>query len=125
MRLDAPFHRGRSENPRIFSHTVNLTKMDMSTENENTIADTDMIIEEATETGIELITTILDRAPFESIKALVDAGAPLWFQDDEGVSALHAAAYVENEELIRYLLEQGAVWNAGTCSFSLLLRHEC
>ena len=87
--------------------------------------DANMIIEEATELGTKLITAILDRSPFATVKAIVGEGAPLWFQDDEGVSALHAAAYVENEELIRYLLEQGAVWNAGTCSFSLLLRHEC
>ncbi|KIP04871.1 hypothetical protein PHLGIDRAFT_75195 [Phlebiopsis gigantea 11061_1 CR5-6] len=71
-----------------------------------------MIIDEATQMGTLLIDDILRRQPFETLKAQIDAGAPLWFQDDEGTSALHAAAYVENEELVRYLIEQGAVWNA-------------
>lgn len=75
--------------------------------------DNEIIIEEATEMGTKLIEAILSRQPLETLKAQVDAGAPLWFQDDEGTSALHAAAYVENEELVRYLIEQGAVWNAG------------
>ena len=80
----------------------------------DTVMDTDIIIEEATDMGMKLIEAILSRQPLELVKAQVDAGAPLWFQDDEGTSALHAAAYVENEELVRYLIEQGAVWNAGT-----------
>lgn len=75
---------------------------------------TEMVVEEATEMGILLIEAILNREPLEAVKAQIDAGAPLWFQDDEGTSALHAAAYVENEELVQYLIEQGAVWNAGT-----------
>ena len=61
--------------------------------------DTDAAVEEATEFGMRLIQSILNRAPFAVVKAQVDAGAPLWFQDEEGTSALHAAAYVENEEL--------------------------
>lgn len=75
--------------------------------------DTDAAVEEATTLGTRLIETILKRAPFDVVKEQVDAGAPLWFQDDEGTSALHAAAYVENEDLVRYLIKQGAVWNAG------------
>ena len=87
----------------------------MDPETEAIDVDADAAIEEATEFGTRLIQTILNRAPFEAVKAQIDAGAPLWFQDDEGTSALHAAAYVESEELVRYLIEQGAVWNAGAC----------
>ena len=71
-------------------------------------------VQEAIVLGQDLITTILSRAPFETVKPKVDAGAPLWFQDDEGTSALHAAAYVGSPQIVQYLLEQGAVWNAGT-----------
>lgn len=78
--------------------------------------DNAMVIEEATEMGTRLINSILNRESFESIKAQVDAGAPLWFQDDEGTSALHAAAYIESEELVRFLIEEGAIWNAGMIS---------
>lgn len=74
----------------------------------------DQDVHEAIVLGQDLIATILNRAPFDEVKAKIDAGAPLWFQDDEGTSALHAAAYVESPQLVRYLLEQGAVWNAGT-----------
>ena len=87
--------------------------------------DTDADLAEATAFGTRLIETILNRAPFEVVKAQVDAGAPLWFQDDEGTSALHAAAYVENLELVRYLIEEGAVWNAGTsCCISSVVHRE-
>lgn len=71
-------------------------------------------IDEAVGQGHNLVSQILSRKPFVEIKPLVEAGAPLWFQDDDGTSALHAAAYVENEELVRYLIENGAIWNAGT-----------
>ena len=63
--------------------------------------------------GQDLVSSILDGSPFEVLKLKVDAGAPLWFQDDDGFSALHAAAFQENEELLRYLISEGAVWNAG------------
>lgn len=78
-------------------------------------------VNDAVAIGEDLINDILNRVPYEVVKAKVDAGAPLWFQDSEGSSALHAAAYVEDEQLVRYLLEHGAIWNAGenvdiTCS---------
>ena len=63
--------------------------------------------------GQALVDAILERQPFALIQKMVSDGAPLWYQDDEGTSALHAAAYTENEEAIRYLIQQGAVWNAG------------
>lgn len=70
-------------------------------------------INQLTDQGLDLVTSILDYAPFQAIVDKIKEGAPVWFQDDEGVSPLHAAAYVENAELVKYLLEEGAVWNAG------------
>ncbi|KAI0342106.1 S-adenosyl-L-methionine-dependent methyltransferase [Trametopsis cervina] len=71
----------------------------------------DAEINDAIALGEQLINIILDRQPFELVKAVIDDGAPLWFQDDDGTSALHAAAYVEDEQLVQYLLEKGAIWN--------------
>jgi len=65
-----------------------------------------------TELGTTLIQAILEKEPVDNIRDLIDAGAPLWFQDNEGTSPLHAAAYVGNDQLIKLLLEEGAVWNA-------------
>lgn len=61
--------------------------------------------------GAELIISILEKRPFDIIKKLVDRDAPLWFQNEEGISALHAAAFNEDVELIAFLLEKGAIWN--------------
>lgn len=45
---------------------------------------------------------------------------PMFFEDpDCGWSSLHVAASIEYPELISYLLEEGAVWNAGLWLFSL------
>lgn len=63
--------------------------------------------------GGYLIFSILQRRPLHKTLPLIDAGAPLWYQDDEGTSPLHAAAYIEDEELVRMLIEKGAIWNAG------------
>ena len=79
------------------------------TEASNDDMDVNMLVSQ----GQELVDSILRRRPLAEIKALIDAGAPVWFQDDEGLSPLHAAAYVENEELVRLLIDEGAVWNAG------------
>ncbi|KAL4073997.1 hypothetical protein J3A83DRAFT_4232837 [Scleroderma citrinum] len=65
-----------------------------------------------TELGTTLIQAILEKEPIANIQELIDAGAPLWFQDNDGVSPLHAAAYVANENLIKIFLDDGAVWNA-------------
>ncbi|KIY48197.1 hypothetical protein FISHEDRAFT_65775 [Fistulina hepatica ATCC 64428] len=44
---------------------------------------------------------------------MVKSGAPVWYQtSEEGSSALHAAAYRQDLSVTKYLLEQGAVWNA-------------
>lgn len=66
-----------------------------------------------TELGTTLIQAILEKEPLDNVRDLIDAGAPLWFQDNEGTSPLHAAAYVGNEQLVKLLLDEGAVWNAG------------
>ncbi|KAF7965835.1 hypothetical protein HWV62_41258 [Athelia sp. TMB] len=71
-------------------------------------------IETLTSSGSSLINAILDCHSLQDIKALIDAGAPLWYQDDlEGISPLHAAAYLDDDgELAKYLLANGAIWNA-------------
>jgi len=74
---------------------------------------TDEDIEALSVLGGYLIFSILHRRPLSKILTLVDAGAPLWYQDNEGTSPLHAAVYIEDEELVRILIERGAIWNAG------------
>jgi protein arginine N-methyltransferase 2 len=64
--------------------------------------------------GQHLISSILHNEPVQVIKSIIDSGAPLWFQsDNDGMSALHAAAYTNNEELVKLLISEGAIWNAG------------
>lgn len=75
---------------------------------------TDSEVEAATVLGEHLIESILQEEPIEIIRELIAAGAPLWYQNEtEGTSPLHAAAYVQNKDLVRLLIEEGAVWNAG------------
>lgn len=69
-------------------------------------------VDALTTLGQQLVDIILARSSLTDIRALIDAGAPLWYQDEDGTSALHAAAYIEDEELIRTLIEEGALWNA-------------
>ena len=72
--------------------------------------------------GLALINAILEYAPIEEIQKLLDDDAPLWYQDEEdGWSALHAAASVEDAELVKNLLQHGAVWNSGETPFLYLL----
>jgi protein arginine N-methyltransferase 2 len=63
--------------------------------------------------GEQLISSILSDVSIAAVKSLIDNGAPLWYQNEEGMSCLHAAAYMQNTELVKYLIEKGAVWNAG------------
>lgn len=70
-------------------------------------------IEAASLLSEQLIRSILNNEPFASVKTFVDNGTPLWYQNEEGMTCLHAAAYGENTDLVRYLIERGAVWNAG------------
>ncbi|KAI1784102.1 arginine methyl transferase [Ganoderma leucocontextum] len=75
-------------------------------------SDDDMDVDALVGQGQELVDAIFQRRPLSEIKALIAAGAPVWYQDDEGTSPLHAAAYVEDKELIRFLIAEGALWNA-------------
>ncbi|EGO25456.1 hypothetical protein SERLADRAFT_361134 [Serpula lacrymans var. lacrymans S7.9] len=93
----------------------------MSTQEGSVDSDRDISLDEATvdfdselltNLGSGLINAILEQEPTEVIKALVDSGAPLWYQDEEGLSPLHAAVYVEDAELVKLLIDEGAVWNA-------------
>ena len=88
---------------------------------ENVSGDADITIEDNEnlddflEVGRILIEKIFERKPLDEIKALiVEQNAPLWYQDGpEGNSPLHAAAHIEDMQVIELLLENGAVWNAG------------
>lgn len=73
----------------------------------------DANVEAASLLGEQLITSILADEHNAGVKRLIDDGAPVWYQNEEGISCLHAAAYLQNTELVKYLLERGAVWNAG------------
>ncbi|KAJ3803006.1 arginine methyl transferase [Lentinula aff. detonsa] len=67
-----------------------------------------------TRLGEYLIDSILHGESFDAIKRIVLEGAPLWYQNEsEGMSALHAAAYVQNPELVQFLIDEGAIWNSG------------
>ena len=82
----------------------------------------DQNIQVLTSLGTSLIDAIFHLQPLQNIKDLVQAGAPLWYQDDhEGLSPLHAAAFVENPELVRFLIDQGAVWNSGDSGLQICL----
>ncbi|KAJ7462362.1 arginine methyl transferase [Mycena galericulata] len=63
--------------------------------------------------GAHLIESILAEEPIDSIQQIIASGAPLWYQNEsEGISCLHAAAYTQNRELVKLLIENGALWNA-------------
>lgn len=70
-------------------------------------------VDELVNLGESLIAGIFTRKLVEELKQLIDRGAPLWYQDEEGNSALHAAAHVEDQSLVDLLIEKGAVWNLG------------
>ncbi|KAG6845935.1 hypothetical protein H0H87_000741 [Tephrocybe sp. NHM501043] len=75
-------------------------------------SDLDAGVQALSDLGDLLITSIISGEPTEAIQALIDAGAPLWYQNNaEGMSALHAAAYMQNTSLVKMLIEQGAIWN--------------
>jgi type IV protein arginine methyltransferase len=63
--------------------------------------------------GRALITAILEYSPIGVVQELLDEDMPLWYQDEDGWSALHAAASVGDAELVKGLLQRGALWNSG------------
>lgn len=70
------------------------------------------------ELGEALIESILD-GNHSLTSAILEKDPPLWYQNDaEGIAALHAAAYTENLELTRILLQKGAPWNSGRPNFT-------
>ena len=74
----------------------------------------DLDIDTVLRLGEELITRILENESLESISELLDSGSPVWYQNEsEGISPLHAAAFIQSVELVKLLIEKGAVWNAG------------
>ena len=67
---------------------------------------------EIIQAGTRLLDAIQARQTPQTL-ALLNQGAPIWFQDEEtGWSALHFAAHYEDVELVELLIERGAIWNA-------------
>ncbi|TIB75994.1 hypothetical protein E3Q23_02049 [Wallemia mellicola] len=49
----------------------------------------------------------------ENVKQLIDKGAPIYYQDaSSGYTCLHFAADIQSTKLVKYLISQGATWNA-------------
>jgi ankyrin repeat protein len=97
----------------IFSFGIVLVKMAVEAEADNQNLDA------VVKLGSKLIESIFKGESFETIKALIETGAPLWYQDEDGFSALHAACFRENTALVQILIDKGAIWNAGILSLSL------
>jgi protein arginine N-methyltransferase 2 len=77
--------------------------------------DMDPELTEAQELGQQLIDAIFAGQPIEDLKELLDAHAPLWYQaPEDGTSALHAAVFRGDTELVKLLIDKGAIWNAST-----------
>ncbi|KAM0787351.1 hypothetical protein ACM66B_003438 [Microbotryomycetes sp. NB124-2] len=71
----------------------------------------DAAVEARVEYALRLIDACLHN-DMDTVKVLVnDVGADCWIQDQQGWTALHAAAYTGNVDMIEYLLRSGnAVW---------------
>ncbi|KAF8633399.1 hypothetical protein AX17_004570 [Amanita inopinata Kibby_2008] len=92
------------------STTTNSEILDMSSMDPE--LESDHATNALTLLGEHLIHSILTGQSFEEIKNIIDSGAPVWYQNEnESISPLHAAAYVQDPTLVGYLIEQGAVWN--------------
>lgn len=84
----------------------------------------DREIEALSNLGERLIDSIIADEPMEIIIKMINSDAPLWYQNDaEGMSSLHAAAYQQDTELARLLIERGAIWNAGKLIHISLWQH--
>jgi protein arginine N-methyltransferase 2 len=95
-----------------------LAKGDVITDGDSESDYVDADEDEIVTQGQALISGILEYAPMEDVQKLLDEDAPLWYQDKDGWSALHAAASVEDPELVKKLLQHGALWNSGKSSLS-------
>lgn len=73
----------------------------------------DQDLQELSGLGEHLIDSILADESTDVILKIIESNAPVWYQNSEGMSALHAAAYRQRPEVAKALLEQGAIWNAG------------
>lgn len=88
----------------------------------------DSEVEDAVQLGSQLIESILSFSPpdLPHVQSLIKAGAPLWYQQEkDGLSALHAACFVEYPDLVRILIENGAVWNSGAYLSLARWQKEC
>lgn len=74
----------------------------------------DFLLEHILDAGDKLLT-VVESGDLEAVKAFVKSEQPpMFFQHPEsGWSSLHTAASIENAEIMAFLLEEGAVWNAG------------
>lgn len=70
------------------------------------------IDESLLDAGLTLINAASTRDAAEVKRLLKEEEAPAWFQDELGWSALHYAAEREDEEMVKVLLANGAVWNS-------------
>jgi Ankyrin repeat len=80
----------------IFSHYVIMDKVD-----------------EALALGAQLFE-VCASGERRQIERLRQDGAPVWYSEPEtGWTVLHLAASLEDEALVKLLLENSAIWNAG------------
>jgi ankyrin repeat protein len=117
-RLSVSYHQVFSLSLMSRYHSTDSYEKRATEDNVVSVGDTDPDYAEADEDefatqGQALISAILEYAPIEDVQKLLDDDAPLWYQDEDGWSALHAAASVEDAELVKMLLQHGALWNSG------------
>lgn len=70
------------------------------------------IDESLLDAGLTLINAASTLDAAEVKRLLKEEEVPAWFQDELGWSALHYAAEREDEEMVKVLLANGAVWNS-------------
>lgn len=73
------------------------------------------IFDAALSTAGTRLLEVVETGDIAAVRALIKKEhPPMFYQDPEsGWSALHVAASIESSELLSFLLEEGAVWNAG------------
>ena len=95
----------KSNAPSIDIHTVAITG-NLSALKKHIEAGTDINQKSPFGGSSPLISAIVF-GKIELAKALIEAGADLSIQNDEGSTALHSAAFFGHEEMVRLLLEKG------------------